>query len=44
MNAGAGANHKETRRRRSALPITETLLALIAAAAIMGLNSHPNTG
>jgi len=33
-----------TFRRRSALVITETLLKLIAAAAMMGLSSHPNLG
>ena len=36
--------YSETRRRRSALPITDTELRLIAAAAIIGLSSRPNTG
>jgi hypothetical protein len=31
-------------RRRRALVITETLLKLMAAAAKMGLRSHPKTG
>ena len=33
-----------TMRSRKALPITETELRLIAAAAIMGDRSNPNTG
>ena len=33
-----------TFRRRSALVITETELKVMAAAAIMGLSSRPNTG
>ena len=39
-----GTVHAFTRRRRSAFPITETELKLIAAAAIMGLNSKPEKG
>lgn len=35
---------RRTVRRRSAVPITETELRLIAAAAIMGLRSSPKTG
>lgn len=34
----------EVVRSRNALPITDTLLKLIAAAAIMGLNSRPKNG
>jgi len=33
-----------TRLRRSALPMTETELNVIAALAIIGLSSRPNTG
>jgi hypothetical protein len=33
-----------TLRNRSALPITDTELKLIAAAAIIGLNSRPKAG
>ena len=33
-----------TLRKRNALPITDTELRLMAAAAIMGLSSSPNTG
>ena len=36
--------HSLTRRRRSALAITETELTLIAAAAIIGLSSTPKSG
>ncbi len=36
--------HSESRRRRSALAITETELKLMAAAAIMGLKSRPKNG
>jgi len=36
--------HPATRRSRSAFPTTETELKLIAAAAMMGLSSRPNTG
>src|SRR5689334_835710 len=38
------ADHTFAVRKRKALPITETELKLIAAAAIMGLSSSPNTG
>ena len=37
-------SHSVARRRRSALPITETELKLIAAAAITGLKSKPKNG
>ena len=36
--------HSEVVRRRNAFAITETELKLIAAAAIIGLSSNPNTG
>ncbi len=38
------SRHSVTRRRRNALPITDTELKLIAAAAIIGLNSNPKNG
>lgn len=38
------AHHKDTRLSRSALPITETELKLIAAAAIIGLSRIPKNG
>lgn len=37
-------HHALTRRRRSALPTTETELKLMAAAAIMGLSNMPKKG
>jgi hypothetical protein len=40
----AADSYTSTRRNRSALPITETELKLMAAAAIIGLRSSPNTG
>lgn len=44
--AGAGSNltHNCTVRSRKALPITDTELKLMAALAIIGLRSNPNTG
>ena len=36
--------YSSTRRSRSALPITETELRLIAALAIIGLSRRPKTG
>jgi len=43
--AGASvSNYKLTRRRRNALPITETELKLIAAAAIIGFSKSPING
>lgn len=36
--------HNRTKRSRRALPITETELMLMAAAAIIGLSRSPNTG
>ena len=48
--AGRDARHacsglySRTNRSRSALPITETELKLIAAAAMMGERSRPNAG
>ena len=36
--------HNGILRRRRALPMTETELKLMAAAAIMGLSSSPKTG
>ncbi len=44
--SAARAAHPQIRaaRRRSALPITDTELKLMAAAAMMGLNSSPNAG
>lgn len=41
---GLRFRHIETFRRRKALPITETELKLIAAAAIIGLNRIPKNG
>lgn len=38
------AAYNSTLRSRNALPITDTELKLIAALAIIGLNSRPNTG
>ncbi len=38
------ARHSRTRRSRSALPITDTELKVMAALAIMGLSSSPNEG
>jgi len=40
----APSDHSSARRRRSALPMTDTELKLIAAAAIIGDSSRPNTG
>ena len=39
-----GQCHRETRLRRSALPMTDTELNVIAALAIIGLSSSPNHG
>jgi hypothetical protein len=36
--------YQDARRNRSALPITDTELKLIAALAIIGLSSHPKIG
>jgi hypothetical protein len=36
--------HSDTRLNRSALPITDTELKVIAALAIIGLRSSPNQG
>ena len=36
--------YRRVRARRSALPITDTELRLIAALAIIGLSSKPNNG
>ena len=41
---GAIWSYNLTRRSRSALPITDTLEALMAAAAIIGDSNRPNTG
>ena len=41
---GLSLAHNSTRRRRSALLITDTELKLIAALAIIGLSSTPKTG
>src|SRR5205807_9369472 len=38
------STHKTTRRRRSAFPITETELKVMAALAIIGLRSSPKIG
>ena len=38
------SNHNLSLRKRKALPITETELKLIAAAAIIGLKSKPKNG
>lgn len=37
-------DHRFTFRSRSAFPITDTELKVIATAAIMGLNKRPNRG
>jgi hypothetical protein len=42
--AVAQVGQRRTRLRRSALPITDTELKLMAAAAIIGLRSIPNAG
>jgi hypothetical protein len=39
-----GYPYSATRRRRSALPITDTELKVIAALAMIGLSSNPNSG
>ena len=36
--------YKAARRKRKAFPITDTELNVIAALAIIGLSSNPNTG
>src|SRR5689334_4001732 len=41
---GRGRVHREVRLRRSALPMTDTELKVIAALAIMGLSSNPRLG
>ena len=38
------ASHNDARLNRKALPITDTELKLMAAAAIIGLNSNPKNG
>ncbi len=38
------SSHSDVLRRRSAFPITETELNVIAALAIIGLSSRPKTG
>ena len=43
-NAPKGRVHNFTRRRRSALPMTDTELSVIAALAQIGLMSSPSTG
>jgi hypothetical protein len=43
-NASAAQSQILATRRRSALPITDTELKLMAAAAIMGLNRIPKVG
>ena len=44
-NAGPGREiYSRAVRSRKAFPITETELMLMAAAAIIGLSSQPNTG
>ena len=42
--AGGRASYSSTLRSRNALPITDTELKLMAALAIIGLSSSPNTG
>jgi len=40
----AAARYRETRRSRSALPMTDTELRLIAALAMIGLSKMPSQG
>ncbi len=40
----AGRDQSSTRRNRKALPMTDTELKLIAAAAIIGLSRRPKKG
>ena len=40
----APESHSDARRRRNALPMTETELNVIAALAIIGLSNTPSTG
>ncbi len=44
LPADPDRGYRLTRRSRRALPITETELKLIAAAAIMGLSKRPKAG
>ena len=44
LNARMTITYRLTRRSRSALPITETELKLMAAAAIIGLSRTPKNG
>jgi hypothetical protein len=41
---GSARHHRACRRKRRALPMTETELSVIAALAMMGLRSSPNLG
>jgi hypothetical protein len=41
---GRQSPHNRVKRNRSALPITETELKLMAAAATIGLSNKPNAG
>ena len=43
-DAGMLANYRSIFRNRSALAMTDTELKVIAALAIIGLNSNPNAG
>ena len=44
VGLAARSSESSVRRRRSALPMTDTELKLIAAAAIIGLSRSPKTG
>jgi len=43
LDSWSPCDYNDVRRRRSALVITDTELALMASAATMGLRSKPNT-
>jgi len=43
-SAGTRRNYRMAVRKRSALPITQTELTLMAALAIIGFSSKPNAG
>jgi hypothetical protein len=44
VGGSSPVTHNMTLRRRNALPMTDTELKLMAALAIIGLSSKPNTG
>ena len=44
LRGGPGGNHRGSFRKRNALPMTDTELRIIAAAAIIGLSRMPKNG